>query len=420
MAERRDSKNRVLWKGEYQKQDGRYMYRYRDAKGVPRFVYSWTLTQTDRPPKGKTSEKCLRVLEKEILMDIQNNIDVFNAKKTTLDSFFEHYIDNKSEVKPQTRTHYKKMYDSLIRDNLGNKKIADIKYSNIKSFYNYLLNDLRLKPRTIEQAHNILHSVFEVAVKDEYIRINPTNGVIAEMKKSNKWEKNKRFSLTKEEQDLFMQFIKSQRVFNHWVPLFTLLFGTGCRIGEALGLTWDDCDFDKEVIRINHSLLYVLDESDEKYKFSVSSPKTRSSTRIIPMLKSVKESLMDLKRRKDINGFGDFEIDGYSGFVFTTRSNKPVSANYINKAIVRIVNKYNSNEEIKARLDHRDPLLIPMFSVHIIRHTFCSRLCENDVNIKVIQEIMGHSDFATTMNIYSDITQEKKKISFREIEDVVM
>ena len=66
MADRRDTKNRLLGKGEYQKTDGRYMYRYVDSKGNNRFVYSWTLTQTDRPPKGKRSDKCLRELEKEL------------------------------------------------------------------------------------------------------------------------------------------------------------------------------------------------------------------------------------------------------------------------------------------------------------------------------------------------------------------
>lgn len=74
MAERRDNKKRKLWKGEYQKSDGRYMYRYIDSKGNARFVYSWCLTSTDRPPSGKHSDKCLRELEKEIAKDIQDEM----------------------------------------------------------------------------------------------------------------------------------------------------------------------------------------------------------------------------------------------------------------------------------------------------------------------------------------------------------
>ena len=82
--ERRDTKNRLLMKGEYQNADGRYMYRYIDAKGTPRFVYSWTLTQSDRTPKGKQPGICLRELEKDIAKDLQDEIDTYNAKKTCL------------------------------------------------------------------------------------------------------------------------------------------------------------------------------------------------------------------------------------------------------------------------------------------------------------------------------------------------
>ena len=69
-----------------------YMYRYTDAKGVPRFVYSWTLTQSDRTPKRKAAGNLLRELEKSIAKDLQDEIDTFNARKTTLDAFWEDYI----------------------------------------------------------------------------------------------------------------------------------------------------------------------------------------------------------------------------------------------------------------------------------------------------------------------------------------
>ena len=81
MAERRDTRNRLLGRGEYQKSDGRYMYKYIDSNGNSRFVYSWMLTRTDRPPKGKHSDKCLREMEKEISRDVQDGIDIQKAKK---------------------------------------------------------------------------------------------------------------------------------------------------------------------------------------------------------------------------------------------------------------------------------------------------------------------------------------------------
>ena len=63
----------------------------------------------------------------------------------------------------------------------------------------------------------------------------------------------------------------------------------------------------------------------------------------------------------------------------------------------------------KAKAEGREPILLPKFSAHQLRHTFCTRFCENETNLKVIQSIMGHSDITTTMDIYADATQEKKQ-----------
>ena len=119
--ERRDTKNRILGKGEYQKADGRYMYRYTDSTGETRFVYSWTLTQSDRPPKGVKTGLCLRELEKQIAKDIYNEIDSFRAEKLTLNDCWEQYISSKLGLKPTTRGNYKRNYRKHIRNGLGKK-----------------------------------------------------------------------------------------------------------------------------------------------------------------------------------------------------------------------------------------------------------------------------------------------------------
>ena len=88
----------------------------------------------------------------------------------------------------------------------------------------------------------------------------------------------------------------------------------------------------------------------------------------------------------------------------------------VNRAIDRILRDYNKEETSKAEQEHRDPELLPHFSVHNLRHTFCTRFCENETNLKVIQEIMGHADISTTMNIYNEATREKKQESFANLE----
>lgn len=416
MAERRDTKNRLLGKGEYQKSDGRYMYRYVDSKGNKRFVYSWTLTQTDRPPKGKRSEKCLRELEKEIAKDLQDEIDSFKAKKMTLNAFYEDYIEQKQELKTSTRTNYKYMYKKYVWDSIGRRKLPEIKYSDIKKFYNHLIREVGFKPNSMETIHTILHPIFATAVRDGYIRVNPTDGVMAEIKKSNDWEKPKRHALSVQEQEAFVEFIKSHDIYNHWMPLFTVLLGTGCRVGEIVGLTWDDCDFNNGIININHSLIYRPDEFTGKSGFYISTPKTKAGEREIPMFEAVRKALLNERMRQMREGFNQTVIDGYSGFIFSNRFNGVLSPHNINRAIERITRDYNVEESELAARQNREPLLLPHFSVHNLRHTFCTRMCENESNIKVIQEIMGHSDISTTMDVYNEATRDKKKESFAGLE----
>lgn len=416
MAERRDTKNRLLGKGEYQKSDGRYMYRYVDSKGNKRFVYSWTLTQTDRPPKGKRSEKCLRELEKEIAKDLQDEIDSFKAKKMTLNAFYEDYIEQKQELKTSTRTNYKYMYKKYVWDSIGRRKLSEIKYSDIKKFYNHLIREVGFKPNSMETIHTILHPIFATAVRDGYIRVNPTDGVMAEIKKSNDWEKPKRHALSVQEQEAFVEFIKSHDIYNHWMPLFTVLLGTGCRVGEIVGLTWDDCDFNNGIININHSLIYRPDEFTGKSGFYISTPKTKAGEREIPMFEAVRKALLNERLRQMQEGFNQTVIDGYSGFIFSNRFNGVLSPHNINRAIERITRDYNVEESELAARQNREPLLLPHFSVHNLRHTFCTRMCENESNIKVIQEIMGHSDISTTMDVYNEATRDKKKESFAGLE----
>ena len=112
-------------------------------------------------------------------------------------------------------------------------------------------------------------------------------------------------------------------------------------------------------------------------------------------------------------------IDEVKNAVSTNTDNIKANADNIAKnaaaiqtnaeAIKGIVNNYNEAEIIRAKKEHRDPLLIPLFSCHYTRHTFCSRFCETETNIKVIQIIMGHKDIRTTMDIYAEITEARKR-----------
>ncbi len=413
---RKDSKGRILRNGESQRSDGMYMYRYNDAGGVRRTVYSWRLVETDKLPVGKKAGEPLREIEKRLNRDAEDGIHTFGAQKKTLNDFFEKYMEMRPELKPSTRSGYFYMYRQYVSNGLGLENIGDIKYSDVKKFYISLLLDQNLSPNTIECINTVLHPVFTLAVRDGYIRVNPAHGVLAELKKKYSWEKPKRHALTQPQQTAFVSFVATSPKYQRYLNLLTVFLGTGCRVGEIIGLRWEDCDFTENVISINHNLVHCKTEDGHHRKFYISTPKTEAGIRMIPMLSEVRKALLDERLYQMKNGFNQTVIDGYSGFIFKAERGGVFTPVVLNKILVRIIRDYNAGEEELAKKQHRTPELLPHFSVHNLRHTFCTRFCENETNLKIIQEIMGHANISTTMDVYNEATMEQKKTSFANLE----
>lgn len=415
--ERKDKKGRILQRGEYQYPNGRYEWTYTDANGEKQKVYSWCLTETDKPPKGKSCDKSLRVLEREISRSVQDGIDVAKARKFTLDELLEKHIAIRN-LKQSTRTNYRYIYTKYIQPVFGSRKVDTIKYSEIIKFYTELIEVQNFKPNSMEVVHTILHPIFTTAVRDDIIRKNPTDGAMAEIKNRHDWDKPKRHALTEDEQAAFINFIREHNIYSHWLPVFTVLLGTGLRVGELIGLRWEDCDFTNNIININHNLIYRQQDSG-KVEYKITTPKTKAGIRDVPMFSEVKKALLKEKSRQMQKGFCKSVIDGYSGFIFCNRYGDVLSPHCINRAIERISRDYNEAETAAAKAEKRTAVLLPHFSVHQLRHTFCTRFCENETNIKIIQEIMGHADVTTTMDIYNEATMKKKKESFAALEGKV-
>lgn len=146
-------------------------------------------------------------------------------------------------------------------------------FSDVKQFYISILKEDKMKANTLESIHTQLHPAFQMAVRDGLIRMNPSDGVMAEIKKSKLWEKPKRHALTVPQQKAFMDFLKEDREHEGWLPVVTVLLGTGMRIGECLGLRWEDLDFENRIISVNHNL---TDRPDDNVKCGkhIQSPKT--------------------------------------------------------------------------------------------------------------------------------------------------
>ena len=400
---RKDLRGRSLRKGEVQRaSDKRYMYTYTDPLGRRKFIYANDLTQ-------------LREKEEKLLKDQLDGLDIYVAGKATLNETFDRYISTKYNLRESTRSSYLYTYDHYVRDTFGLKRIAEIKYSDVLQFYYHLLNQQGISLGTLDSVHCLLHPTFQLAVRDEIIRKNPTDGVMKEISRESGKNRGVRHALTIEQQRCFMEYIANHPIYYHWWPMFTILLGTGCRIGEALGLRWQDLDFENRVISINHSLVYYPANGSNKCVLRVSLPKTDAGIRTIPMLDIVKDAFEMLYEEQKENGFNETEIDGMTGFIFCNRFGAVPNPQTVNHTIKRIANNYNADEVVRAKKEHRDPIILPNFSCHHLRHTFCTRLCENETNLKVIQSIMGHKNIETTLDIYAEATEKKKQESFENL-----
>ena len=404
MAARKDDKGRALRKGEFQRSsDGKYVYGYVDPYGTRRYIYSKDLKE-------------LRKREDELVKKQLDGLDVYVAGSADLNYVFDRYISTKSELRRTTYTNYTYMYDHFVREGFGRKKIGEIKYSDVLYFYYDLLNEKKLQVNTLETIHTVLHPTFQLAVRDDIIRNNPSDGVMAEIKKKSGKNKGVRHALSLEQQRAFMNYMVGSPVFSHWSPFFTVLLGTGCRIGEAVGLRWQDINLEKRMIDINHAMTYYPRRDDTyKCEFKVSLPKTNAGVRVIPMMEPVYRALITEYERQKEEGFCTTVVDGMTGFVFMNRFDMIHNPAAVNRAITRIREAYNAEEIVNAKKAKRQPVLIPHFSCHHLRHTFCSRFCENETNVKVIQSVMGHASIETTMDIYAEVTDDKKKSALEDL-----
>lgn len=406
MASRKDKKGRVLRKGEsYSDSKRMYLYTYTDPFGKRRYIYA-----KDLP--------ALREKEEQLKKDQLDGIDSYAAGTADLNFMFDRYMSTKSELRVSTRANYLEVYDRYVRNEFGRKKIGEIKYSDILFFYNHLICDLGLHIGTVQYIQRLIRPALEIAVRDNIIRANPANGVIQQLnKKTQSGGSYVRHALTLEQQREFLSYLDEMPEYNKWKPLFTVMIGTGCRIGELVGLRWEDIDLKNRTIDINHSLFYFAGRRNQTgNKWVINMPKTDSGVRVIPTVDTVYAAFIEEKARQEEEGtFCISTIDDMSGFIFCNRFRELYVPESINRNLRRVIENHNAMEEVKAAKEKREAVILPQFSCHHLRHTFCARLCEADVNIKVIQLIMGHKDIQTTMDIYAEVTGDKKKKSLEQV-----
>ncbi|MCI5903396.1 MAG: site-specific integrase [Blautia sp.] len=397
---RMDDKRRVLRTGETQRADGYYTYRWTTRNGKRHSVTAKTLEELREKEDLIIKDKCDGILAE--------------AKNVKINDVFELWCNMKRGLKDNTYQNYCYMYNMFVRDNLGCFRVQTLRKSDIKRFYNMLVDERNLKMSTVDSIHTVLHQVLDVAVEDGYMRMNVSDNALKELKLSRNVKAVHKKALTSPEQDLFMDFLRSDKTrYHHWYPVFAVMIGTGMRVGEITGLRWCDIDLEEGMIDVNHTLVYYNHAQDGCY-FNIHTPKTVAGNRIIPMLDYVKEAFLEEKRYQEQNGIQcNVTVDGYSDFIFVNRFGSVQHQGTLNKALRRIIRDCNDSQLEK---NMANPVLLPNFSCHSLRHTFTTRLIEEGVNIKVIQDVLGHKDVKTTLNIYADATKELKQKEFAELQ----
>ena len=390
---RKDTKGRPLHKGEvYIRSKNLYCFAYTDSVKKRHYIYDADLLH-------------LRAKEKQVERDRLDGIGYYINGREDLNYAYERYLKTKTNLRNKTITNIVYAYEKHVQQGFGKRKLTSIRYSDIYLFYEDLIQS-GLSLSSLGNINGIISGIFDMAVKDNVIRSNPTSGVMRKLKKKYGYSE-KRHALTLEQERIFLNAVNSPK-YSRWRTLMIFLFGTGCRISEALGIRWVDLDFEKNTISINHGASYgPVASKGFKTLYEINPTKTEAGTRMIPMIKEVREALLEEKKRQDEEGIHSVvEIGQYSGFVFFNRYGGLLKTDAVNYAIGNIVNEYNCEEDLNAVREGREPVYLPNFSCHVIRHTFCSRLCENETNLKVIQTVMGHTDIKVTMDIYAEVNEK--------------
>lgn len=364
---RKDNKGRILKTGESQRKDGSYQYRYKQLDGKWHYAYAPTLEE-------------LREKEKPIQKDVDDGIKYSEGNITVLE-LLERYLALKQRLRYHTKEAYRTAYNLMKKEAFSSRKINTIRVSDAKLFYIKLQNDGR-RFNYISNINCVLKPAFQMAVDEDIIRKNPFGFSLAGVIEN---DTQKRIALTSEQQQNFLEFVRTDNCYKKHYDEFVVLCYTGLRVSELCGITLSDLDFEEGRISVNKQLT-----RHNGGMLHIEKTKTDCGTRYIPMSSEAYASLSNLvKNRKPPKT--EVMIDGVSGFLLLDRNGNPETAWHIEGHLKSAQDKYNRT--------HKEQL--PHFTPHSLRHSFCTNMANHGMDVKSLQYVMGHSNPAVTMGVYA-------------------
>lgn len=359
-----DSKGRVLPKGITEVGDNKYKVRFMfHGKKYCETVVGLS--------------KAKRTLED---MKFKGRRNLIQEDTMTINEWFDICLELK-KIQENTKQQYKMTWNKWMRDTLGKKMPSQITRLEIKCFFQEATKSLG--QGSIKTLHSLLSNVLEEALCENPLRKNPCTNVLKDLKYKQS-ENVRQKALTEQQQDTFIKYLDI--LHDPYREFYIVLFYTGMRISELAALARDAIDFENGFIEVKRALKRV------NHKFVISEPKC-GSIRLIPMLPIVKEAL---EQRISIIESKMIHCKVNEDLLFFSPKGGYITSSTLLDHTKSIVKKI--------------PEEVNDFTNHAMRHSFATRLMENNVNENYIALAMGHKDIATTRKSYVNLDVDKEKL----------
>lgn len=332
----------------------------------------------------KEAETALR----EVLQQYEKQGFVQNETQSTLEEFANYWFDNvvATSCRYNTLVQYRSALKNHIVPELGFVKIANITPDLLQRFFTE--KQKKLSNNTIAVIKKVLNNIFKLAIKQMVISYNPLERL--ELKK--KSEEKHLSIITSSDLETVLDDLKGTR---YYIP-FQIAVQVGGRRGEVLGLTWDNIDFENKRITFDKQLLNIAGTGLELHP-----TKTSSSNRDLLMPDKLVSLLREHKNQQLANK-ELYQNTYYTehDFVCCNEDGSPFPPESLTSKVSRMSKRLGVN-----------------LKFHSLRHTHATMLLDAGVNIKVIQERLGHSSITTTLGVYSHVTKEGEYAAIKAFED---